>query len=108
MASSRIHSTAIPRTSARALGVVRSRLAPLTRPPYVGRRLQPHLLDSHEPTRGLIWRRASHLDAFSGYHCPTWLPGGALGRTTGTPAVGPSRSSRTRDSPSQTSYAHSG
>jgi len=88
--------------------VVRSRLTPLTRPPYVGRRLQPHLLVSRETNGILILRRASHLDAFSGYHCPTWLPGDAVGTTTGTPAVGPARSSRTRASPSQNSFAHSG
>jgi len=56
----------------------------------------------------LILRWASHLDAFSAYPDRTWLPGNALGRTTGTPAVRPSRSSRTRDSFSQISCAHTG
>jgi len=51
---------------------------------------------------------ASHLDAFSGYPVPTSLPGTALGRTTGTQAVGPSRSSRTRDGFPQSSNAHDG
>jgi len=50
----------------------------------------------------------SHLDAFSGYPFRTWLPGGAPGGTTGTPAVRPSRSSRTRDSAPQVSCAHGG
>src|SRR5215210_322945 len=55
---------------------------------------------------GLISRRASRLDAFSGYPFRTWLPGGALGRTTGTPEVRPLRSSRTRSRSSQASNAH--
>jgi len=45
----------------------------------------------------ILWL-ASRLDAFSGYPFQTWLPGDALGKTTGTPGVCPSRSSRTRDS----------
>ena len=53
----------------------------------------------------LILRRASRLDAFSAYPSRTWLPSYAPGGTTGTPAVRPSRSSRTKDSPSQISYA---
>ena len=53
----------------------------------------------------LISRGASRLDAFSAYPVPTWLPSGAPGGTTGPPAVGPSRSSRTRDSSSQISRA---
>ena len=56
----------------------------------------------------LILRGASRLDAFSVYPFPTWLPGHALGSTAGTPAVGPSRSSRTKDSSSQISCAHAG
>ena len=51
---------------------------------------------------------ASHLDAFSAYPVHTWLPSHALGRTTGTPEVCPSRSSRTKDSSTQISNAHSG
>ena len=31
------------------------------------------------------WRGLRQLDAFSGYPVPTWLPGGALSRTAGTP-----------------------
>ena len=53
----------------------------------------------------LILRQASRLDAFSAYPFRTWLPSDAPGGTTGTPAVRPSRSSRTKDSPSQISYA---
>ena len=56
----------------------------------------------------LILRGASRLDAFSVYPFPAWLPCHALGNATGTPAAGPSRSSRTKDSSSQISYAHAG
>ena len=55
----------------------------------------------------LILERASRLYAFSGYHNRTSLPSRALGRTTGTQEVRSSRSSRTKDSPPQISYAHS-
>ena len=55
----------------------------------------------------LILGHASRLYAFSGYHNRTSLPSRALGRTTGTQEVRPSRSSRTKDSPLQISYAHS-
>ena len=51
----------------------------------------------------LIWRSVSRLDAFSGSPVRTSLPSDAVGRTTGTRAVRPSRSSRTKDSPSQRS-----
>ena len=56
----------------------------------------------------LILRGASRLDAFSVYPFQTWLPGHELSSSTGTPAVRPSRSSRTKDSSSQISYAHAG
>ena len=56
----------------------------------------------------LILRGASRLDAFSVYPFRTWLPCRAFGNTTGTPAVRPSRSSRTKDSSSQISYACAG
>src|ERR1700758_5682023 len=55
----------------------------------------------------LILGRASRLYAFSGYHNRTSLPSRAFGKTTGTQEVRPSRSSRTKDSPLQISYAHS-
>ena len=54
----------------------------------------------------LILRRASCLDAFSTYPVPTRLPGGAPGGTTGSPVVGPTRSSRTSVGSSQISCAH--
>ena len=53
----------------------------------------------------LVLKGASRLDAFSVYPVRTWLPCHALGRTTGAPAVRPSRSSRTKDSSPQISYA---
>ena len=56
----------------------------------------------------LILRGASRLDAFSVYPCQTWLPGRELSSSTGTPAVRPPRSSRTKGSSSQRSYAHAG
>ena len=56
----------------------------------------------------LISRGASRLDAFSVYPFRTWLPGHGFGKPTGPPAVRPSRSSRTKDSSSQISYAHAG
>src|SRR5271156_2419745 len=62
----------------------------------------------HGSRRDLVLRRGSRLDAFSGYPVRTWLPGDAAGATTGTPEVRPSRSSRTRESASQVSYAHGG
>ena len=60
------------------------------------------------PVRDLISRRASHLDAFSAYPFRTWLTSRAAGATTGTPEVRPPRSSRTRGSSPQVSYAHDG
>ena len=56
----------------------------------------------------LILRWASRLDAFSVSLFPAWLPCPEPGGSTGTPAAGPSRSSRTKDSSSQISYAHAG
>ena len=55
-----------------------------------------------------ILGRASHLDAFSGYHSRPSLPGGALGSAAGTRAGRPTRSSRTRVRPPQPSTAHDG
>ena len=73
--------------------------------PYLPCSLQGVLL----PKEGyLILRGASRLDAFSVYPFQTWLLCYALGSTTDTPAVRPSRSSRTKDSSSQISYAHAG
>ena len=56
----------------------------------------------------LILRGASRLDAFSVYPFPTWLLCHRLDSLTDTPEVSPSRSSRTKDSSSQISYAHAG
>ena len=56
----------------------------------------------------LILRGASRLDAFSVYPVPAWLPCHGSGLPTGPPAASPSRSSRTKDSSSQISYAHAG
>ena len=56
----------------------------------------------------LILRGASRLDAFSVYPFRAWLLGRRLGSLTGAPAARPSRSSRTKDSSSQISYAHAG
>ena len=56
----------------------------------------------------LILRGASRLDAFSVYPFRAWLLGRRLGRLTDAPAARPSRSSRTKDSSSQISYAHAG
>jgi len=54
----------------------------------------------------LILRQVSRLYAFSAYPNRTSLPSYASGETTGTQEVRPSRSSRTKDRPSQISYAH--
>ena len=56
----------------------------------------------------LILRGASRLDAFSVYPFQTWLPCYAIGMTTDTPAVRPARSSRTKASSFQISYARAG
>ena len=53
----------------------------------------------------LILGGASRLDAFSGYPFRTWLPSDATGVTTGSPEVRPTRSSRTKVSFPQISYA---
>ena len=56
----------------------------------------------------LILRGASRLDAFSVYPFQAWLLCHAVGTTTDTPVVRPSRSSRTKDSSSQISSARAG
>ena len=58
--------------------------------------------------RALILGWAYYLDAFSSYPLRTWLPSYAVGTTTDSPLVRPSRSSRTKDSSSQISCAHDG
>ena len=59
-------------------------------------------------TGRLISRQVSRLDAFSAYPFRRSLTSRALGRTTGTRELRPSRSSRTRDSLPQVSYGCSG
>ena len=56
----------------------------------------------------LILRSVSRLDAFSAYHLQTQPPSCAIGITTGSPAVCPTRSSRTRVSSLQISCACDG
>ena len=65
-----------------------------------------YVVVSNDPHGSLISETASRLDAFSAYPDRTWIPGGAAGATTGKPEVRPSRSSRTKDRPPQTSNAH--
>ena len=55
---------------------------------------------------GLILEWASRLDAFSAYPFRIWLPSCATGVTTDAPLIRPPRSSRTKGSSPQTSYAH--
>jgi hypothetical protein len=78
----------------------------LTPPTYLPRSLQGVLL--HFWMGSLILRPVSRLDAFSVYQIQTWLLCYRLGSLTDAPAVRPSRSSRTKDRSSQTSYAHDG
>ena len=61
-----------------------------------------------DPVGELVSRRVSRLDAFSAYLFRRSPTSRALGRTTGTRELRPSRSSRTRDSSSQFSYARNG
>src|SRR5688500_7663636 len=61
-----------------------------------------------EASGEFILGRASHLDAFSGYHSRSSLPGIAAGATAGTRADRPTRSSRTRVRSPQLSNAHDG
>src|SRR5581483_6442716 len=63
---------------------------------------------SVDPMGDLISGPASRLDAFSAYPFRRSPTSRALGRTTGTRELRPSRSSRTRDSSPQISYAHRG
>ena len=57
-----------------------------------------------DPVGDLILERASHLDAFSAYLFRRSPTSHALGRTTGTRELRPSRSSRTRDSFPQSTF----
>ena len=60
------------------------------------------------PVGEFILEEASRLDAFSGYPFRRSLTSHALGRTTGTRELRPSRSSRTRDSFPQFTYGYRG
>src|SRR5207253_6707440 len=60
------------------------------------------------PVGNLISKQASRLDAFSAYPFRRSQTSRAPGGTTGTRELRPSRSSRTRDSSPQISYAHIG
>ena len=94
-------------TSGQALDRLQSApyIAALPPLPYLPRRLQRVLL----PKNGIFHLEgASRLDAFSVYPFQAWLLCHAVGTTTDTPAACPSRSSRTKDSSSQISYAHAG
>ena len=99
------------------LGVVKphGRLGPLRLEPVAGRPRAAYRRGSlPRPFRRLkasgefILGRASHLDAFSGYHSRPSLPGVALGRTAGTRGVASSGSSRTTDDIPQHTNAHTG
>ena len=90
------------------LGPLRSEvIADLPRAAYRRRRLR-RPFRRLEASGEVILGRASHLDAFSGYHSRPSLPGAALGSATGTRAGRPTRSSRTRVRTPQPSNAHSG
>ena len=60
------------------------------------------------PVGDLISKRVSRLDAFSAYLFRRSQTSHAPGGTTGTRELRPSRSSRTRDSSPQISYAYGG
>ena len=81
-------------------------LAALAHPPCQTGSL-PVALRVLRPGR-LIFGGAWRLDAFSAYPFASWLPGNALGRTTGTPEGARPRSSRTRGRSRQPSSARGG
>ena len=82
------------------------RLAALAHPPCQTGGL-PVAFRGFRPGR-LISGGAWRLDAFSAYPFAAWPPGGALGRTTGTPEAARPRSSRTRGRSRQPSSARGG
>ena len=83
---------------------------PLRRSPAVhARPIDLVVCQEPSPPKGegdLILEDVSRLDAFSVYRFRTWLPSAAPSGTTGTPAVRPSQSSRTREKAAQVSFAH--
>ena len=104
---SKLNSLSLPlRLSPRSISIIQLSMSPCLHPWPI------YLLVLEEPyfrrMGSLILEGASRLDAFSVYPFPAWLLCYALGKTTDTPAASPSRSSRTKDSSSQISYAHAG
>ena len=108
-------SVRVVKLSAVSTGCLRRFPAVQLRP--INRVVYPGPAADRSPHGTLVLALASRLDAFSVYPFPTWLPSRALSRTTGTPGVGPSQSSRTREeSPSRfprarqigTDLAHAG
>ena len=94
------------RSSPRPISIGQLHVAVFTPPTYQPCCLQGVLLTY---VMGyLILKRVSRLDAFSVYLNRTPLPCHAAGATTGAQLVRSSRSSRTKDKPSQVSYAHDG
>jgi len=113
----------VPKNSRASTSVLRNRTRriPSPRPISTGRlntlpcvHLRPINLVVYQgpypvnPVGDLISRQASRLDAFSAYPFRRSPTSRALGRTTGTRELRPSRSSRTRDSSPQISYAYGG
>ena len=97
----------IERSSPRPISTAQLKELPLLHPRPINQMVS---LGSYpvDPVGDLILGWASHLDAFSAYPIRTWLPSGALGRTTGALVVRPTRSSRTKVSSPQESCAHGG
>ena len=91
-----------PISIARLHGLLRFHLRPIDDVVYIGSSR------GLNPTGCLFLGGASRLDAFSVYPVRTWLLHVAPGGTMDTPAVRPTRSSRTRVSFLQTSNARTG
>ena len=91
-----------PISIARLHGLLRFHLRPIDLVVFEGS------LRGSRPTGELFSGGASRLDAFSVYPVRTWLLHVAPGGTMDTPAVRPTRSSRTRVSFLQLSNAHTG
>ena len=103
---SKLNSLSLPlRLSPRSISIIQLSMSPCLHPWPI------YLLVLEEPyfrrMGSLILEGASRLDAFSVYPFQTWLLCYALGSTTDTPAVRPSRSSRTKDSSYQISSGRS-
>ena len=94
------------RSSPRPISIGQLHVAVFTPPTYQPCCLQGVLLPFGMGY--LILKRVSRLDAFSVYLNRTPLLCRATGVTTDAQLVRSSRSSRTKDKPSQVSYAHDG